>query len=88
MSRNGHPSSTERHESHLDERTRLHALERQERHAARRAHERALRTMVQPHEPHHYAASTVAPISPRRTLDWPAAPGGPDPTGFMEGGIC
>jgi hypothetical protein len=88
MSQYAHPSSRTRHESHEDERTRVKALERQERHAAQRSLIRALRTMVQPHEPHHYHAAAVDPISPRRAYGSPADPGGEDNTGFCPKGIC
>jgi hypothetical protein len=88
MSQYAHPSSRTRHESHEDERTRVKALERQERHAAQRSLIRALRTMVQPHEPHHYHAAAVDPISPRRAYGSPAAPGGTDNTGFCDGAVC
>jgi hypothetical protein len=88
MSQNGHPSSVQRHAQHSDERTRVKALERQERHAAQRSLIRTLRTMVQPHEPHHYHAPAVEPVSPRRAYGSPAAPGGTDNTGFCDGAVC
>ena len=88
MSHAQHPTSREQHAAHAEARTMVRALARQERRAAERALIRALRALVQPHEPHHFAPPSVAPVSPRRAWDWPAAPGGPDPTDFLPGGIC
>jgi hypothetical protein len=87
MSRDQHPSSRARHESHEDERIRVLTLERQERHAAQRMLVRALRALIQPHEPHHYRAPGSVEWSPP-PMDSPVAPGGVDNTGFLEGGIC
>ena len=88
MSHNGHPSPVELHHAHEDERIRVRTRERQERRAAQRSLIRALRTMVQPDEPHHFAVPHLEEMGPRRVMDWPAAPGSFDMTGFAPGAVC
>ena len=87
MSRNQHPSSRELHAEHEERRALVRAMERGERRAAERALIRALRSMVQPHEPHHFHMPDARPVSPRRATDRLAVPGGIDNTDFCPGGI-
>lgn len=82
-----HPTSRETHAAHADERNRLNQLARSEHASRAGATLRAIGPLVQPHEPHAFQPPDVTPVSPRRTWAWPAAPGGPDNTGFSNG-VC
>lgn len=84
-----HAAQDHRNERALVHRAAVLVRQQQEHEAAvrERTRRQILEQLIQPPEPHHYHRPMVAPISPRRAWGDPAAPGGPDLTGFSDG-IC